>query len=248
MWTPDPFEAAFVEAGMWQPVTATIALGGAHTVPGHMRIRAIDRLFGDDPSVPVKAQLTDYDALFATERFSGLNIEDTIDHGGILYKVITPPAMLRRGTHSDCKLKRLNRVYPKTPIKIGYSNPLHEMSANSYLPCIAAQALNGFALVRSVNATSVDYASADNEAHAPGLLGFTVGPVAAGGSIYVQNKGELENFAWNWVPDQPIWLGVGLGVATQGNILAPARYVQRVAFARSPTKIFIEIEPPIYLR
>ncbi|MGL4233166.1 MAG: hypothetical protein ACRDAM_15720 [Casimicrobium sp.] len=241
MWSPDPFELAFVEAGMWQPVTATIAFGGTRVVPGHMRVRAIDRLFGED----FKVQATDYDGRFATARFEGLNVDDTIDHGGIEYKVLTPPMLLRRGTHSECRLKRLNRVYPKQAINTGGANVMHDMSANSYISRIAAQPLNAFAIVRSVNDTLIDYASADNASHASSVLGFLTGALGAGEKGFVQNKGELENFAWNWVPNQPIWLGVGNGLVTQGNILAPAVFVQRVAFAISPTKIFIEIEESV---
>jgi hypothetical protein len=248
MWTPDPFEQAFVESGMWQPVTATIALGGSHVVPGHMRVRAIDRLFGSDPSVSTQSQATDYDALFSTTRFSGLNIADLIDHVGVQYKVISPPAMLRRGTHSECRLQRLNRVYPKTPIAIGDSNLMHDMSPNRYLSRIAAQAMPAFSIVRAVGGESMDFANAAVESHATAVLGFTTGAVGTGEKNYAQTAGELENFAWNWVPDQPLWLGVGNGLATQGNILAPARFVQRVAFAMTPTKIFIEIEPAHYLR
>lgn len=246
MWTDSIFEEAFIDAGMWEPVRATIAFGGAHMVNGHMRVRAIDRLYGGDLSMPAQSQATDYDALFSTARFSGLNVEDLIDYHGVQYQVISPPATLRRGVHSVCLLKRLARVYPKSGLFVGDASPEHDMSPTQYIVRTAAQALGGHRIVRSVDVSLVDYADASNGLHGSSVLGFTTGASIAGGLIAVQNEGDLEFSGWSWTPNQPIWVGTN-GMPTQVPPDASSAFDMRVAFAISPTKIFIEIEEPVYL-
>lgn len=111
---------------------------------------------------------------------------------------------------------------------------------------VAAQALGGHRIVRSVDASLVDYADQTNAAHGASVLGFTTGAAALGDPVQVQSKGDLVHSGWNWVPNQPIWVGAN-GVPTQTPPDTPAAFDLRVAVAITATQIYIEVEEVLYL-
>lgn len=209
----------------------------------------IDARFMDTDGVG-GAQQTQYTCRFRTDELPLFNGGTRLTIDGNLYECTRIPRMIGTGWYSEADMKFINRVCPKRAIKLNdgtfvVPNP---PPANEYdmLNRVAHVSLDAFRLVRNVDGVRVDYADNTIEAHAPALLGFTIGAALANAAVLVQNEGPLENPAWNWITNREIWLGED-GFATQAVIVAPSKVVQRVAFAESPTKIFIEIEPPIYL-
>jgi hypothetical protein len=102
----------------------------------------------------------------------------------------------------------------------------------------AAQALSGHRVVRTTDATVVDYCDAGTGSHQHALLGVTAESAAAGTAVNVQTSGALTELAWSWTPGLPIFCGLG-GVLTQS--FSPAWAWSRiVAWAQSPTVIWID--------
>lgn len=66
---------------------------------------------------------------------------------------------------------------------------------------------------------------------------------SAGTDAVVQTSGPLEFSGWSWTPGLPLVVGTG-GQLTHSLPLG-ATFSQTVAYALSPTRILIDIQPPI---
>lgn len=109
---------------------------------------------------------------------------------------------------------------------------------------LAIGAVGGNRVVRSVPG-GVGYASNDNTAHGDDVVGLTL-QAGADELINVQVAGEVVEPSWNWVPQEPVFVGTN-GLLTQAPPEDPAaRFVLVFGFATSPTSIMIRVEAPIY--
>ncbi len=106
--------------------------------------------------------------------------------------------------------------------------------------------LSGGKVVRVVDdGDHVDVASALVAADAAAVVGLTLqSAVAAEDQVEVAHAGELEDSAWSFVPG-PVYLGVN-GVLTQTRDSSWA-FLRIVGTAVSPTKMMINLRPPVFL-
>lgn len=112
---------------------------------------------------------------------------------------------------------------------------------------IAAQALGGHRLVRSIDAQQVDYVSNDNPLHGDDTLGLTLGAAVAGAPIEVQATGQVTFAGWAWTPGEPVFAGRD-GLLTQ---VAPdpdtgAMFSQPVGHAETSTTLLLRLLDSIY--
>lgn len=73
------------------------------------------------------------------------------------------------------------------------------------------------------------------------IVGVTSAAAILGTQANVMSKGKIEELSWNWIPNAPLFLGA-LGTLTQA---VPVGNVRRVAWAMSPTTIYVDLMPPI---
>jgi hypothetical protein len=112
---------------------------------------------------------------------------------------------------------------------------------------IAAQILSGHRMVRSINATEADYASADEESHGDDVLGMTFGAAIEGANVVVITDDEVTEPSWNWTPLEPLFLGInGLITQVAPNEGGGLAFSLVVGFATSATTARIRVETPIY--
>ena len=103
----------------------------------------------------------------------------------------------------------------------------------TYLNVLAGAALNGHIAVNiSVIPGNVPF------------LGITTSSANTGELVEVQQTGYLTHIGWNWIPLQPIY-ALSEGVLTQA--LPLSGDLVTVAYAVTPTKIYIKQEPAILL-
>ena len=111
---------------------------------------------------------------------------------------------------------------------------------------VASQSLGGHRIVVVVGAINCDYADNAIFAHGDAILGFTIGAAIAGAAVTIQSEGEIEFSGWSWAPNALIFVGTnGLPVSIPPDQL-PAVFSCRVAVALTATRIFIDIETPIF--
>jgi hypothetical protein len=121
---------------------------------------------------------------------------------------------------------------PSGPPGVGVSNTL-----------VAQQALGGHRAVIAVGLNGADYANTLDEAHFGRVIGVTLGAADALAEVIVQTAGPLDETSWDWVPDTDIWLGYnGLLTQTPPRVAA---FVQRVGFALTPTRIWVDLSEPV---
>lgn len=109
----------------------------------------------------------------------------------------------------------------------------------------AGAALSGHMAVAYDAAGDLVYASADEAAHAWTLAGVTTGAAAAGDEVTVQRNDVIEHGGWAWTPQQLVFLGLG-GVLTQS--LPPgAAFCSVLGVALSPTRLMLQLQPPIFI-
>lgn len=107
----------------------------------------------------------------------------------------------------------------------------------------AAQALGGHRVVRALGDGSVNYASADEIAHAELILGVTMEAAAMGASVRVRSAGEISEGSWAWALG-PVFCGLN-GVLTQ---TPPASgFLRQIGFADAADRIIIDLKPAIIL-
>lgn len=79
--------------------------------------------------------------------------------------------------------------------------------------------------------------------HLGKVIGMLAGAYAAGAAATVQKTDVVEHSGWAWTPSLP------LVVASNGqmshSLVVGAQFSQTVAFALSPTRILLGIQPPI---
>lgn len=109
----------------------------------------------------------------------------------------------------------------------------------------AAQALGGHRAVVAVGENGADYASASDVSHFGRLIGITSGAVSSGAEATITSIGPVDEPSWTWTPGGDVYLGDS-GLLTQTVPLAAA-FLQRVGFALTATRLWVELSEPILL-
>lgn len=111
----------------------------------------------------------------------------------------------------------------------------------------AAIDISGHRLVLLDAQGRANYASSADLTHAARVVGMTTHAAVAGAPVALQIFGEVTEPSWNWIPDQPVYLGAD-GHLTQSVPVAPAaKFAVVVGFPISTTTLFINIGIPITL-
>lgn len=84
----------------------------------------------------------------------------------------------------------------------------------------------------------------DDGDHIGLIAGLTITATGAEGSVVVQRAGPVDDDAWSWVTSGLIWLGDS-GIPTQTP--PTTGYDVQIGYAVSPTRIYLDIQPPINL-
>lgn len=108
---------------------------------------------------------------------------------------------------------------------------------------VALQPIGGHRVVIASGLNGADYADALNLSHFGRVIGVTTGAVNEGATLLVQSAGPIDEASWNWTPDEDVWLGVN-GTLTQV-LPAEAAFVQRVGFAQTPTRMWVNLSEPV---
>ena len=111
----------------------------------------------------------------------------------------------------------------------------------------AAFALSGHRLVTLNGSGLVDYASADNLAHAGRVIGVTVGAVAQGEVPQILKSGELTEPSWNLNVSMPIYLGTNGNLTQVPPAFPESKFSLVVGFPISPTTVLFGVQPSIVL-
>lgn len=109
----------------------------------------------------------------------------------------------------------------------------------------AAVPLGGHRVVRGAR-DALTYASAADPTHGDDVQGVTLHAAGAGELVNVQGGDEVVEPSWNWIPQEPVYLGLD-GLLTQDAPAPPtAAFVLTIGFASSADSLVVRIEPPIY--
>ncbi|MBD2489009.1 hypothetical protein [Aulosira sp. FACHB-615] len=109
---------------------------------------------------------------------------------------------------------------------------------------IAATSLLAYRMVTLNTSGEVIYADNINPDHIASVWAINKTSVATGQTVTGQTFGEVENLAWSWTPQDPIFLGAN-GTLTQ--IPPTTGFVLIVGWAMTATKMFITIKQAIAL-
>lgn len=122
--------------------------------------------------------------------------------------------------------------------KVGPSGPAGD---DELISLIAATVLSGQRVVTTdINGEAI-YADKDTPAHVSKVLGICLTAATVGASVDIRTFGELTEPAWNWNAGEPIYLSTN-GTMTQTVPLTG--FLLQVAFALTPTSIFVSLQQP----
>lgn len=107
---------------------------------------------------------------------------------------------------------------------------------------IAGRALSGHKAVRRLIDGRIDYASADQVAHAHAVLGLTTHAAVEDALIEVRSAGDITEASWNLTPGKPVFLGIN-GELTQ--IPPPLAVLLVVGMAATSKTVHVRIAQPI---
>lgn len=79
--------------------------------------------------------------------------------------------------------------------------------------------------------------------HLGAVVGISTGAAAPGAAVQVRAAGVLAHAGWNWVPDAPVFVGAA-GDLVQAPPAASG-WQQVVGWARSPTLLLVQLQPPV---
>lgn len=161
----------------------------------------------------------------------------TTDPAGVLtFYVFTQGARYYQATNGVI-------VTEKTPLDLGHTVAVIDRSQVSIDRPAGGSVISGYVVVANsvgaaVHGSNRDMASAD------AILGVANNSALMGTMIKVIQEGELVNQNWAWIPGQPVFLGWNGGL-TQDPNQPGALFQQQVGVAMEPTKIKVDISPPI---
>lgn len=119
--------------------------------------------------------------------------------------------------------------------KVYYAGPAVEHTAG--------ETLSGHRVVVVIDGEAF-YASQDNPAHIHIVRGITVASALLGSLACIQIDGPLIEASWNWTPNLPLYL------STNGHLThtpPTTGFIQQIAVADTPTRIFIDNYEPLVL-
>lgn len=107
----------------------------------------------------------------------------------------------------------------------------------------AAETISGHRLVKYVTGGKIVPVDPFNPDDAGCIVGMTFGAAIQGDFAGIRIAGTLEEPSWNWIPNEPVFVGA-FGIPTQ-TIDPGWAFVQVIGRALSPTEIAMTIFPPI---
>ena len=119
-------------------------------------------------------------------------------------------------------------------------------SAVEVIEVIASTAISGHRVVTLTASGQAAYSSNLIAGDAFKVLGVTLGAASLGSIVQVKPFGTISEPSWNWVVDQPVYLGVD-GVLTQTMPTAPSKFIVVIGVASSTTSLFVNVMPPIFI-
>lgn len=109
----------------------------------------------------------------------------------------------------------------------------------------SASALSAGIVARLVDGTLAAMADVGMAAQALSPLGITESAVSAAGQpIGLTLYGEIENVGWSWTPQRALFLGPSSQLTQTRQTSWP--YLRIVAYAISPTRIFVNPQLPLF--
>lgn len=117
-------------------------------------------------------------------------------------------------------------------------------NAVSDFPLVAETALSGQRVVSLQANGKINYTNPAVEDSVTGIVGVTTGAIADGAVGSVRAFGFLEEATWNWTAGDRVFVGAS-GILTQTPVISG--FLLEIGRAMQPTKIFIDIKPPILL-
>jgi hypothetical protein len=124
------------------------------------------------------------------------------------------------------------------------ANPVPQGQATA-LTAVTAQAISGHSVVTLNNAGLMDYASANNLAHANRPLALTTGAWGSGVAASAALLGHITESTWSWTVGLPIWLG-DTGLLTQA-LPNDSLFQRQIAEVINPTTIMFWAQYAIVL-
>lgn len=110
---------------------------------------------------------------------------------------------------------------------------------------LAAVAVSGHRVLALDPDGRAVYASSADAQQALRIAGVSLNAAAAGDTVNVQVSGLVEHVGWAWTPDQPVYVGL-TGDLVQAAPVG-AVFVAVLGLALSPTRVFLDPQPVIYL-
>jgi hypothetical protein len=119
-----------------------------------------------------------------------------------------------------------------------------EMAGTQYTsPIVASANLSALRIITTNSEGQLIYADSQSSQPSP-AIGILLAAVMAGNSIRVLTSGIVSDAAWNWVVNQPLFLGID-GTLTQTP--PETGVLLQVATPITPQQINFEIQEPIFL-
>lgn len=150
---------------------------------------------------------------------------------------------------TDAVIKDIQSVKVDTGGKQGLRGPAGPVgpAGGTTIEKMAAMPLGGHRIVRSTGTNMADYADNRFADHGDDILGLTLEAAASGATVRIANGNEVTEPSWNWIPQQPIFLGEN-GVLTQTppEPDGTAAFIVEVGFAQAPTVVMVRVGTSIY--
>lgn len=108
----------------------------------------------------------------------------------------------------------------------------------------SARAIGGHRVVIMTDSFTIDYADATSLSHLYRIIGITLGAVVQGDMATIRTSGEIVESSWNWIMEQPIYLGID-GLLTQ--VIPIVGFSLIVGIPLTSTKMFFQPHNPIIL-
>lgn len=110
---------------------------------------------------------------------------------------------------------------------------------------VTAVPISGHMCVALDSNGAVTYASSDDLSFSGRVTGISEAAAILGASVSVKYSGLIEHNGWSWLPDQLVYLGLN-GLLTQ-TLPPTALFVQVVGKALGPTRLLLNMQPPVTL-